>query len=190
VLTRPVPCVQYDLCEAQGSFTSSDLPGGARLRVPCVYYKPRAHCTHGRTYRVYRGTPGYNLTSKRLEPNVLSKNCAAVLNQIDVKAHKEAHGKVAQKSSPSPPIHILDGSIHSYHHHRPHPHPSAPALFTDSSNSSCAHTSTRTKYKYKYIHKLPTHELSVTPTEAGVHSPRGLLRLAAGQRVLRGFLPG
>ena len=44
---------------------------------------------------VYRGTPGYNLTSKRLEPNVLSKNCAAVLNQIDVKAHKEAHGKVA-----------------------------------------------------------------------------------------------
>lgn len=44
---------------------------------------------------MYRGTPGYNLTSKRLEPNVLSKNCAAVLNQIDVKAHKEAHGKVA-----------------------------------------------------------------------------------------------
>ena len=54
-------------------------------------------CTPGvpYTYTAYRGTPGYNLTSKRLEPNVLSKNCAAVLNQIDVKAHKEAHGKVA-----------------------------------------------------------------------------------------------
>ena len=50
------------------------------------------------------------LTSKRLEPNVLSKNCAAVLNQVDVKAHKEAHGKVAASIGrtlmlPSPPTH-------------------------------------------------------------------------------------
>ena len=47
--------------------------------------------------------PGYNLTSKRLEPNVLSKNCAAVLNQLDVKAHKEAHGKVASNATPTSP---------------------------------------------------------------------------------------
>ena len=40
------------------------------------------------------GCIGYNLTTKQLEPDVLSKNCAAVLNQYDVKAHKEAHGKV------------------------------------------------------------------------------------------------
>ena len=77
-------------------------PGGARP----VRVRLRAART------VYRGTPGYNLTSKRLEPNVLSKNCAAVLNQIDVKAHKEAHGKVAASIgrtliSPSPPTHNI-----------------------------------------------------------------------------------
>ena len=45
------------------------------------------------------GAPGY----PRLEPNILSKNCAAVLNQADVERHKAAHGKVyTPPPAPSP----------------------------------------------------------------------------------------
>ena len=45
------------------------------------------------------GAPGY----PRLEPNILSKNCAAVLNQADVERHKAAHGKAyTPPSAPSP----------------------------------------------------------------------------------------
>ena len=46
------------------------------------------------------GAPGY----PRLEPNTLSKNCAAVLNQADVERHKTAHGKAytPPPSAPSP----------------------------------------------------------------------------------------
>lgn len=87
--TRGLPCVVTRtslLCAVKYVLEGAGqpCPGGRLVRV-----RLRAART------VYRGIPGYNLTSKRLEPNVLSKNCAAVLNQIDVKAHKEAHGKVA-----------------------------------------------------------------------------------------------
>ena len=102
--------------------------------------------------------PGYNLTSKRLEPNVLSKNCAAVLNQLDVKAHKEAHGKVASNAThlPAPPTHLLCGvsAVTSSMHRQ--------------LELVCAHTQVELKCSHA---SCRAHELSGIPTGAQVYTP-------------------
>ena len=119
----------------------------------------------GTRRRTSHTLPGYNLTSKRLEPNVLSKNCAAVLNQLDVKAHKEAHGKVASNAThlAAPPTH----AVWCQCRHLLHTPTTRARLCTHKYNSSLAMQAVS---RARAQRGIPTGAQVYTPPEAAYHA--------------------